>query len=200
VPDLLSGPAAAAINHLLRDAGWARERLLPFAAHSVRFELASLSASFTIAADGRLLPAASDVEPAAVVRLTAPALFRLARRDESARQEIEVGGDAALASALVGVLANLRWDVEEDLSRVVGDIAARRLTRSAAALLAWQAKAASNLAQSLAEYWTEEQPLIASRDAVRGFIEAVDALRDDVERLDKRIERLSRAASRRDEA
>ena len=70
----------------------------------------------------------------------------------------------------------------------------------AAALLAWQAKTASNLAQSLAEYWSEERPLVASREAVRGFIQAVDALRDDVERLEKRIERLPRASPRRDEA
>jgi ubiquinone biosynthesis protein UbiJ len=91
----------------------------------------------------------------------------------------------------------VRWDLEEDLSRIVGDVVAHRLTQTGAALLAWHAVAASNLAQSLAEYWTEEQPLIASRAAVREFVEAVDALRDDAQRLEKRIERLSSASAPR---
>jgi ubiquinone biosynthesis accessory factor UbiJ len=45
----------------------------------------------------------------------------------------------------------------------------------------------------LAEYWTEEQPVVASRAALSGFASEVDALRDDLERLDQRIERLTRA-------
>jgi ubiquinone biosynthesis protein UbiJ len=103
---------------------------------------------------------------------------------------VDVEGDTALASALTGVLTGLRWDVEEDLSRIVGDLAAHRLTRAGSALLAWQARAASNLAQALAEYWTEEQPLLARSQSLREFVDAVDALRDDADRLEQRIERL----------
>jgi ubiquinone biosynthesis protein UbiJ len=191
---MLFGPAAALINHLLRDADWARERLAPYAGSSVRFEMPPLSAAFTVQADGHLIQSPSDTEPAAVVHLTGPTLVRLLwMHDESARQEVQIDGDAALASALTGVINGLRWDVEEDLSRIVGDVAAHRLTHAGSALLAWHVKTASNLAQSLVEYWTEEQPVIASRGAVRAFIQAVDDLRDDAERLEKRIERLSRA-------
>ena len=75
------------------------------------------------------------------------------------------GRIGALASAFTDVLGGLRWDVEEDLSFLVGDIAAHRLVRAGAALLAWQAQAGSRLAQALADYWTEEQPVIASRVA-----------------------------------
>jgi ubiquinone biosynthesis protein UbiJ len=188
---MLSGPAAAAINHIMRDAGWAHERLRPFAGYSVRFEVPPLSAAFTVDADGRLASASPHPEPAAVVRMTAPTLIRLAwLHDQSARQEVDVEGDTALASALTGVLTGLRWDVEEDLSRIVGDLAAHRLTRAGSALLAWQARAASNLAQALAEYWTEEQPLLARSQSLREFVDAVDALRDDADRLEQRIERL----------
>ena len=191
---MLSVPAAALINHILRDAGWAHERLRPFAGCSVRFELPPLSAAFTVGADGRLASASSAAEPAAVVRMTGPTLIRLAwLRDASARQEVQIEGDTALASAFTGVLSGLRYDVEEDLSQVVGDIAAHRLTQAGAALLDWQAKVSSNLAQALAEYWTEEQPLLAQREALREFVRAVDVLRDDAERLEKRVERLERA-------
>ena len=112
---------------------------------------------------------------------------------------MQIVGDAALASAFIGVISGLRWDVEEDLSRIVGDVAAHRLTEAASALWAWHLTAAKNLAQSLAEYWTEEQPVIASREAVHGFNHAVDDLRDDAARLEQRIERLFRAGPAREQ-
>ena len=128
---MLSGPAAAAINHLLRGADWARARLQPFAGCRVRFEIPPVSAAFTVGADGCLLPSGFQTEPATVVRLTTWTLIRLLwLHDESARQEAQVEGDAAFASALTGVLGGLRWDTEEDLSRLVGDVAAHRLTQS----------------------------------------------------------------------
>jgi len=190
---MLSGPAAAAINHLLRGVDWARARLEPFAGRSVRFEVPPLSATFTVRVDGRMLPSGSKVKPTTVVRLSASALVRLLwLHDVSARQEAEVEGDTAFASALTGVLGGLRWDVEEDLSRMIGDPAAHRLSQTGASLLTWQAKTASNLVHALAEYWTEEEPLIVAGESLRQFAWAVDILRDDAARLEKRIARLMR--------
>lgn len=193
---MLSWPAAAALNHLMRDAEWARERLHPFAGRSARLEVAPASLALTVEADGRLVPAVPGIEPAAVIRLSAPTLIRLLwLHDEAAQREVQVEGDAGLASALTSVLSGLRWDVEEDLSVVVGDVAARRMARTGSAILAWHAKVASNLAEALAEYWTEERPLLASREAASQLVGAVDALRDDVDRLEKRIERLASRTS-----
>ncbi len=191
---MLSGPAAAAINHLLRSADWARVRLEPFAGRTVRFEIPPVSAVFTVGADGRLLPSGSHAETATVVRLTTSTLVRLLwLHDDLARQEAQVEGDTLFASALTGVLSGLRWDVEEDLSNIVGDVAAHRVTQAGSRLLAWQAKTASNVAHALAEYWTDEQRLLVGRETLRGFLQAVDALRDDAERLEKRIERILRS-------
>lgn len=185
-------PAAAAINHLLRDAPWARERLAPFAGSTVQCELPPVSATFAVDGEGYLRAIAPEAQPTVSVRSGVPNLLRLLwLRDDSARRQIRIVGDAAFAAALSAVIADLRWDVEEDLSRVVGDVAAHRLARGGSALLQWQAQTANNFAQSWAEYWTEEQPLIASREGVREFVRDVDALRDDVERLEQRIERLS---------
>ena len=189
---MLSAPAAVALNHLLRDAEWARVRLIPFAGSIIRFDVSPLTAAFAIESDGRLAAAPLESEAAALVQLSGPTLVRLVwLRDESARQDVRVTGDTALASALTGVLSAMHWDVEEDLSRVIGDVAAHRMAQAGSAFLAWQSRTATNLAQSLAEYWTEERPVVASREAVGAFVEAVDVLRDDTERLEKRIDRLS---------
>ncbi len=85
---------------------------------------------------------------------------------------------------------NLDWDVEEDLSRVVGDVAAHRMVGAAREAASWGREASLRLAQGAAEYWTEEAPLIASRVKVESFVREVAELRDAAERLEKRIERL----------
>ncbi len=52
------------------------------------------------------------------------------------RPRIEIAGDAALAADLNWLFANLRWDVEDDLARVVGPIPAREITRIGGAIAA----------------------------------------------------------------
>ena len=79
-----------------------------------------------------------------------------------------------------------RSDVEEDLSRVFGDIAAHRIVQAGNELKRWQRETADSIARSAVAYWTEEQPLIAARDIER-FVREVDALRDDVARLEQHI-------------
>jgi ubiquinone biosynthesis protein UbiJ len=44
-----------------------------------------------------------------------------------------------------------------------------------------------------AEYWLEEEPLIAKKTHLAQFARDVDALREDAERLEKRLERLEQS-------
>ena len=118
-------------------------------------------------------------------------MLRLAAHDEGAWREIDITGDTDLASAIHHVARNLRWDAEEDLSRVFGDIVAHRMAEAGRTLQRWGTQAADNTARSFTEYWTEEEPLIASRRDLDEFGRAVDELRDDAARLEKRIERLT---------
>jgi ubiquinone biosynthesis protein UbiJ len=97
-----------------------------------------------------------------------------------------------LARDVLFVAQNLRWDVEEDLSRVFGDIIAHRLAGAGAAFLRWQRDSVENLARQATAYWTEEQALIASKQDIEHFGRAVDVLRDDVARFEKRLELLER--------
>ena len=82
----------------------------------------------------------------------------------------------------------LRWDVEEDLGRVLGDVLAHRLVGSMRGLRDWHRAAMGRAVEGLAEYWTEEAPLLATRLEVERFVQDVDTLRDAVERLQQRME------------
>lgn len=104
--------------------------------------------------------------------------------------QVRIEGDTELAKTLAKVLQNVKWDYEEDLSQVIGDISANKLS-AFAKNAAHEAKLqAVNFAEMAAEYWQEENPLIAKRRHVEDFVQKVDVLRDDVERLEKRLTKL----------
>jgi ubiquinone biosynthesis protein UbiJ len=74
---------------------------------------------------------------------------------------------------------------------VFGDIAAHRVVQAGGTLRQWGAQATDNLARSFTEYWTEEQPLIARSADVAKFNRDVYRLRDDIARLEKRLDLIS---------
>ena len=189
-PGLLRPRLAPAINHLLRSASWARERLKPFAGKTVRFSLPLLALTLAIRDSGEVddSPATSPAD--AAFAFTPGVALRMLAGDPHAWQQVDVSGDTAMAREILAIAQNLRWDVEEDLSRVFGDIVAHRMVQAGDELGRWQRQAADNLARSAAAYWTDEQPLIATRQEVENFLRDVDTLNDDVARTEKRIEHL----------
>ena len=100
--------------------------------------------------------------------------------------------EAEVAEALGFVFRHLRWDAEEDLSRVLGDIAAHRLVDGGRRFAAEGRRSLERAGGGVAEYLTEEAPLLVPRSALPAFAQEVVALRDAVARLDKRIARIEK--------
>lgn len=190
---MLSLPAASALNHLLEQSGWALQRLMPFSGRTARFNLPPFSFACTIQPDGALRPASRDSSADAVCNVAPSLLPRLALHDESALELIECSGDAALIDEIFFLARNLRWDAAEDLSRFTGDIAAERIVQLTQAAQKQAGKTFSSLSQALAEYWTEERPLISTPRQLAQFEQGVGNLLDSVEQLESRILQLSKA-------
>ncbi len=106
---------------------------------------------------------------------------------------IRIAGDAEVAQRFRGLLQQAQPDFEEELSRVVGDVAAHQVANIARGFLDWGRKAADSFSTNVAEYLQEEGRDVPSRVEVEEFLEAVDQLREATDRLDAR---LSRAESR----
>ena len=194
---MLERGAIAALNHLLAQQAWAAERLRIFAGQSAEFRNPPFpDLRVTVLENGFLDLARSDSAASLVVKLRSSALPLLLARNESALREVEIEGSAEFANTVQHLFRHLTWDVEEDLSKFLGDVVAHRLVSQAKTLVAWQREAATRLAENLAEYWTEEQPLLARAPDVEKFKRDVDVLRADAERIEKRIERLERTAKR----
>ena len=183
-----SHPAARALNHVLRSAPLAMERLRKHAGRTAEFRVGPVTLAFTVQTTGEVTAAVPGASRDLTVRIPPFLLPRLAAREEAALREVEMQGDMELAQEISFLARHLTWDIEEDLSKAVGDIAAHRLVGGARAFSRWGRDAALRTAQGAAEYWTEESPLIASRVKVDGFVREVAALRDALERLEKRVE------------
>jgi len=84
----------------------------------------------------------------------------------------------------------LRWDFEEELSKVFGDAAAHAVAGAVRSFAAWQVDAARRLGEGFMEYTLEESRLLAPRAQFAAFGSEVARLRDALARLDKRVERL----------
>ena len=187
----LESPLAFALNRLLQSEAWARERLVPFATETLELRAPPLPAlRFTITAEGRLSAATGSSDPSLVITIRPDALAAAVKGEDHLLRSIDVAGNAKLASEVMFLARHLRWDVEEDLSKFVGDVAARRLTGLARDAAAWHADAAKRIAASFMEYAVEEKRVLVKRATLAEFSGAVARLRDGLERLEKRVERL----------
>jgi ubiquinone biosynthesis accessory factor UbiJ len=177
------------LNRLLAAQDWARLRLAPFAGETLELRAPPLPALRLRIVPGGTLEAA-HTEPGLTMTLKPELLAALARGQDHAMRAVTVEGNAGLAAELLVLARHLRWDAEEDLSRVVGDVAAHRLAGTARAFGAWHLDAARRLAEALADYATEEKQLLVRRAELDALGESLARLRDAVARLEQRVRRL----------
>jgi ubiquinone biosynthesis accessory factor UbiJ len=108
------------------------------------------------------------------------------------RGDVRIDGDAELAQKFRELALLLRPDLEEELSLVLGDVPAHQLGRFARAAFGWTQKAAATTVRNVAEYLGHERRDLVPRNEAEQFLQGVDALREDVDRLAARIDLLTR--------
>ena len=149
--------------------------------------LPTLQADARIGVDG-MLTAVSGEEPAVVLtaRPTVDALFRVLREGPLALgATLRIEGDVMLAQALGDVAKALHWDVEEDLSQVVGDVAAHRAGQFWRDARVHAAEVGSRLQDALSDHLSSGTGVLVSRtefedwsDGVRRLAQRLDRLED----------------------
>lgn len=180
----------AALNHLLSAEPWALRRLAPHAGKIACIDAELAAVRLLVGADGMLQPAPADIAADVTIRIKPVDLPLIAQHRERAFSYVKVDGDAEFANVISLLSQNLRWEAEDDLARLVGDIAATRIVSGARSVVGSAAAGSRKLAENVAEYLVEEQPMLMRPFAVREFADQVATLRNDLERLSKRIERL----------
>jgi ubiquinone biosynthesis protein UbiJ len=107
------------------------------------------------------------------------------------RGDVEIRGDAELAQKFRELVLLLRPDLEEELSGLIGDVPAHGVGRFARMARDWTHRAARTTAENLAEYLGHERQHLIPRNEGDQFLRGVDVVREDVDRLEARIDLLA---------
>lgn len=122
---------------------------------------------------------------------TAFALLKLGEHpDNLFSSEIRIHGDVQFAKQLQDVLDGFDFDWEQQLARVTGDVIAQPLAYGLKQGFGWLRATRESLQLSLSEYLREEAQILPDKIQIEDYMQAVDKLRADCDRLEARIKRL----------
>jgi len=160
---------------------------------AVRVRDTALAMYFTISDSAVDLSTEFEAEPELVISGSLLTLAQMAGTsgEQAIRNgTLELTGDIETAQAFRALLGFAAPDIEEELSGLVGDVAAHRLGEVARGVRNWARDARSLMTSNIREYLQEESRDVPSRYEAERFASRVDALRDDVDRLEARLNRL----------
>lgn len=138
----------------------------------------------------------SEVEADTRLIGTPLALLGLAVSGDSqaklASGEVKIKGDVQLGQQFKQILNRMEIDWEEHLSRISGDVFAHQAGRFGRAGIQFFNDVATSLNLDLSEYLQEEIRLLPSEIEVQNYLDEVDHLRSDADRLQARFDHLVR--------
>ena len=148
---------------------------------------------------GRAALLAGDDSPAdAVISGSIPALlqmFRSGTPGAQTRNSVQMRGDAEIASLYRDLFTAARPDLEEELSRWVGDMPARHLSLLAKSLRTWARRARRTAGENIAEYLQEEGRDLVTKTEMEEFLRGVDGVRESIDRIEARLKGIEQRAS-----
>lgn len=188
----------AALNRALSLDPDTQAALQPLAGRRIALTLEAPALAMEIGVEaGRLRvgPANTADEPDLAVRSTLGGLLAqlpFLRKEQGAPiGRVRVSGDAELARRLQTLAERFDPDWQQPFAAVFGDVLGVQIANAVRSALRQAKTAADDLAESAAEYLTEESGDVVPSAELNAFHDDVDALRDDVDRLAARVQRLA---------
>ncbi len=132
----------------------------------------------------------SDVE--IVVRLKVLPNFMLGiNKDDMLKNgDLEIIGDAHIASVFQNTMKSIEIDWEEILSHYTGDAVAHQIGVGMRGLQSLSRRMRENIRLDARDYLQDNLQVAVTKEEVDGFIDDVDTIRAQVERLEARLNRL----------
>lgn len=189
-------PLEALLNRGVRASTDATERCRALEGSSFRIELDGLGLGLTLVSRGDALALVEQPEADARLTGTPGALARLAATSDEGllrSRAVRISGDPLVARDFRDLISIAAPDFEEELSRLVGDVAARQLGNLLRGFRGWGLDAVDRLSRNVAEYLQEEGRDLPARAEIEAFLDRVDELAGDVARFEARLRRLEQA-------
>lgn len=131
-----------------------------------------------------------------VLRGTPISLFKMGLVSNAAslllKGEVEITGDTRLGHKFKNVFSQMDIDWSEPLAKMVGDGLAYQIHQSGNKLGRWGKETVKSVSTSFSEYLQEESRDVVTDTELNIFNEAVDQLRNNVDRLQARINTLKK--------
>jgi ubiquinone biosynthesis protein UbiJ len=187
----------AALNHLLASNDSARASLRPHAGRLIRLEArdpaqsaAWFSMLLSVSAEGLLEAAPAATAPPSVTMTIRPSLdagfAMLSKGPAGLQPHLRIEGDVLLAAALGELSRTLRWDVEEDLSRLTGDVIAHRIVGLAAGAAQALRELGERAGAGFARQWSVEDPMLVARSELAEHSALLSSLESRLASLERR--------------
>jgi len=174
------------LNHLLSQNDWMQTRLVNHKNKVVVIEISGLKIILKIDENGLLHSLNDSEEFDCIIKLTINDFInQLINKNKG---NISIKGDLELANQVSQVLKKIEWDVEEDLSKYIGDKPAIQVTKVLKKIVTNSQKNIGNITGALLEYWQEENKILTKKINVEIFNSEVDKIVEDTERLEAKIE------------
>lgn len=106
--------------------------------------------------------------------------------------EVVIDGDVELGTQFQRVFERLDIDWEEHLSHLIGEGIAQQIGNGVRGLFGWGARATDHAGRDVADCLQERHDALPRAHEVEEFINGVDTLRSDVDRLEARVGRLAK--------
>jgi len=196
LPALALAGLESALNRYLQLDRAALARLAPLAGKIIALELRGLDLTLYLMPHAGGINVLGDYTgmPDTVISGAPFSLLRLGHgrgeRGVLLEGAVEVRGDVEIGQRFEAMLRAIDIDWEEQLSRLVGDIAAHQIGVAVRGVQQWGRAGAGHLRRDVTDYLQEESAHLPRRAEVDLYADAVDRLRDDAERLTARVRRL----------
>lgn len=191
----LMTPVIATINHLLAQEPWARQQLAVHAGKLACIDTGAVALRLRVDSAGMLEAAPADTPANVTIRVKLSDVPLILQNRERAFSYVKIEGDAEFANAISQLSKGLRWEAEHDLEKVFGPMLATRIVSGAKGAAAFVRTGQQKLAENVAEYFLDEQSMLIRPSTLQEYCAGVTRVRDDVERLTKRLARLEKAAA-----
>ena len=109
-------------------------------------------------------------------------------------KSIQITGDSALATRLTNILKDAALDWEGILASIIGDLPASQLAAFIRYKAGFYLQTGRSLKLNLEEYLQEEIHLLPTRPEIEHFLNKVDQVRQDTDRIEARLARLKSQA------
>ncbi len=196
LPQLFIASIETAFNRYLALDPEAFTRLANMEGKIIAIEIKGLNESLYLfpGDDGIMVLSDFDGDADTTLSGTPLALAKLSLSEDAAvvlfSGDVTITGDTRLGHQFKKILAQVNIDWEEQLSRVVGDITAHQIGNALRGFGQWFDRSKHAMELDVGEYLQEESRLLPAKAEIDRFIHQVDELRESVDRLQARVQKL----------